>query len=309
MPPTRAKRSMPLSSTWVIMRPTSSMCAASMQAQSTMRPCRRFSATRLPTRRRGRCRPSRGSPRRGSRGPRPRAPRRRTPRESFLSRALTRHPPFRRAAPAPAAGGGRRGERVRGDERAGEGVVEPDDELREQPCRALDVAQRHGLHGGVHGAHGDAEQAAWGCPTARPGSPRRRCRLAPGTGSTWYGSSTAFAAATSRSNMRGWMFGPSAMARARRPSWHVSGPETPGCCPKVTSMATAAVGSMPEGADARALQPVSSCTVATAYTSHACSALGTAPRGTGRMAATAARSSMALHAAYPPFRRACAHAG
>ena len=54
-----------------------------------------------------------------------------------------------------------------------------------------------------------------GMPSRPLGMPDRATWMAhasvpdmPGTGSTWKGISTAFAAATSLSNMRGWKFGP-----------------------------------------------------------------------------------------------------
>ena len=99
-----------------------------------------------------------------------------------------------------------------------------------------------------------------GMPRRPQGIPERATWMAhasvpeaPGMGSTWKGISTAFAAATSLSKIRGWKFGP--IETVGPPSiFAVSGPETPGCWPKVTSIAIAAIGVDPVRAGDRALQ-------------------------------------------------------
>ena len=68
--------------------------------------------------------------------------------------------------------------------------------------------------------------------------------LAPAITSVWWGISSAAAAAASLSRSTGWKLGP--MAMLGPPSiFTVSFGERPGCIPKVTSTATAIVGSMP----------------------------------------------------------------
>ncbi len=153
MPPTRANRSMPPSSTCVTMSPTSSMCAAII-TRSFEAPVPRRIATRLP----------RASTRALSALPADLL------HEDGADLVLPAGDadrlgelPQQGAHGLPAFGSARgrrrgRGERVLHHQGAGERLVEPHDELGEQPPRALDVAQGNRFHGGVHGAHGDAEQ-------------------------------------------------------------------------------------------------------------------------------------------------------
>ncbi len=108
----------------------------------------------------------------------------------------------------------------------------------------------------------------------------------------------AFAASIRRSNSLGWKFGPIAMVGPAS-IFTASAGDSPGCMPNVTSRATATSGAMPKAPVIAPRLPTSSCTVATAYTSQAWRRRESSSRQS-TMAAIEARSSMDLHAAYPP---------